>query len=130
MSAPLVQEIDDMADEKMKSICLKARECRDKMELAPEQYLCKEVSIAICYAAAEAGLIPCLCFGRFAVNKNKQRDHYWVRINSVIYDATADQFDEKLARVHVVRECDDTRYIEDGFVIFNSTAIDILKSMK
>lgn len=48
----------------------------------------------------------------------------------MIYDATADQFDECLHPVYITAERDDRRYQEECFVVFNETVIKILKNMK
>ena len=119
-----------MLEDDLKKICVSARLARDKTSRLPDQHLCKETSLAICYAAAETGMIPCLCQGKFLDSRGVERDHYWVRLEGAIYDATADQFDECLDSVDITAERDDSRYREECFVIFNETVIKILKNMK
>ncbi|HBV6371100.1 TPA: hypothetical protein MD287_002720 [Klebsiella aerogenes] len=119
-----------MLEDELKKICVSARIARDKTQPLPDQHLCKETSLAICYSAAEIGMNTCLCQGKFRDSGGVERDHYWVRIEGVIYDATADQFDECLEPVYITAERNDSRYQEECFVIFNETVIKILKNMK
>ena len=119
-----------MFEDELKKICNAARVGRDKTSRLPDQHLCKETSLAICYAAAEIGINSCLCEGTFRDSDGVERDHYWVRLEGVIYDATADQFDECMDFVYITAERDDNRYRERFFVIFNETVINILKNMK
>ncbi|KHS77018.1 hypothetical protein QT13_01895 [Pectobacterium brasiliense] len=113
-----------MVNENLKKICLDARNGRDQVNRLPEQYLCKEVSLAICYKSIGIGLTPCLCQGTFQGSA-----HYWVRLDDVIYDATADQFDRSIDKIYIVRESKDRRYKEESFVIFNKTVLEIISHM-
>lgn len=119
-----------MIDVELKKICDAARVSRDMTLRLPEQHLCKETSLAICYAAAKIGKNPCLCQGKFRDSCGVDRDHYWVRLEGVIYDATADQFDECMDAVYIIDEQSDKRYREESLVIFNETVTNILKNMK
>ncbi|HEJ7948959.1 TPA: hypothetical protein ACGQSM_003728 [Serratia liquefaciens] len=119
-----------MGGEPLKAICLEARRLRDETELLEDQFYCKEVSLAICYKASEAGIRTSLCIGTFKDLDGHPRDHYWVRHEKTIYDATADQFDPKLAEIHIVSELDAVQYDEHNFVIFNPEIARIIKKMK
>lgn len=119
-----------MINETLKDICIDARECRDSSKPLQEQHHCKEVSLAICYKAAEAGIITSLCSGTFLDQDGQPQDHYWVRHEHIIYDATADQFDPHLGRLHIDEELYATQYKENYCLIFNPMVFNIIKNMK
>ncbi|HFG9645154.1 TPA: hypothetical protein ACPZNJ_000339 [Yersinia enterocolitica] len=98
------------------------KQVREKWELTghlPEQHNCKEISIAICILAAENNIDTILCFGEFIESTDAPRDHFWVRKDGIIYDATADQF-FACEKIYISKEGQDNRYKEKDFVTFNS----------
>lgn len=121
---------DIMYNKELKKICLDARNSRDSYEGLDEQFLCKEVSIAICLKASEFGLVTCLCSGTFKDSDGQPRDHYWVKHEEIIYDATADQFDQNLEKIHINHECNAFQYDEKDVLVFSKTLHEIIKKMK
>ena len=119
-----------MVCEVLKGICIEARRSRDAYEPLHEQHHCKEVSLAICYKAAEAGMILCFCWGTFSDSDGQPQDHFWVRHEGVIYDATADQFHPSFGQLYIVDEPSASNYKESNFVIFNPMVFNIIKNMK
>jgi|GEM_PF-5126458 len=119
-----------MVCEVLKEICIEARESRDASEPLQGQHHCKEVSLAICYKAAEAGMILCFCWGTFRDSEGQPQEHYWVRLEDVIYDVTADQFDPSFGQLYIVDELNASHYKESNFVIFNPMVFNIIKKMK
>ncbi|QXX98776.1 hypothetical protein IM817_11640 [Serratia marcescens] len=118
-----------MPNQELKRICLAARNSRDSDDRLDEQFLCREVSIAICIKASEAGLVTCLCWGTFKDVDGQPQDHYWVRHEGMIYDATADQFDPKLEKVHIDYEENASQYYEKDLVVFNNMVCRIVEKM-
>ena len=50
---------------------------------------CKEVTLAIAFAALKEGIDTYICFGIYRPSGD---EHYWIRFANEIYDATASQF--------------------------------------
>ncbi|MGQ6192199.1 hypothetical protein ACUNGG_06280 [Serratia sp. IR-2025] len=118
-----------MPNQELKRICLDARISRDSEDRLNEQFLCREVSIAICIKASEAGLVTCLCWGTFKDADDQPQEHYWVSHEGMIYDATADQFDPKLEKVHIDYQINALKYHEQGLVVSNNMVYRIVKKM-
>lgn len=119
-----------MENATLKELCISARNARDKMGVLEGQHLCKEVSLAICIQAVSNGMTVCLCQGSFKDEAGEKMDHFWVRFNQVIYDATADQFDEDVTLPYITNEGEDKRYSESCFTIINPKVTTIISLMK
>ncbi len=111
-------------DERLKNICLSVRAEKDVISPSGEPYHCREVSIAICILAAKENYTILLCDGKCRDSSGVYRDHYWVRFENTIYDATADQFFDS-GKLNITTELDGN-YDERFFVCFNQVAASLV----
>ena len=81
---------------------------------------CREVTIAIAFEAVKANISLCICVGTYEDN-----EHYWLRHENTIYDATASQFGAT-DDVLVVHESDAIKFNEVTFIYINSNLINLI----
>ncbi len=100
-----------MLKKELMDICLDIR----KRKIASSGTIkdaCKEVTLAIAFESVKEGIDTYICFG---VYKPSGDEHYWIRFNKEIYDATASQFDRK-KEVLVLHESENMAYEELGYI--------------
>ncbi len=103
------------------AICKKVRE-RQINKYRDVDGSCKEVTLAIAYDAARAGINTCICCGSY-----DGIDHHWIRHEQIIYDATSSQFGEH-EEVVVINEAETSRYSEAYFIFVNADLVSLLLS--
>ena len=78
---------------------------------------CKEVTLAIAFLAAKKNITVCICSGTY-----DGKDHYWIRHENTIYDATVSQFGVP-EEVLVVHESEAKKFSEGPFVVVNGKVV-------
>lgn len=113
-----------MKNQEIVQICREIKKLRSELTIFEDQHLCKEVSLAIAVKLASRGVICRYVAGEFLVNGEVISDHYWIVVDGIIYDATADQF-ECTDDILVCKE-NDAHYREDHFFVVNSDSAKLI----
>ena len=107
--------------EQLFDICLEIR----KRKLASSGTIkgaCKEVTLAIAFESIKAGIDTYICFGVYQPSGD---EHYWIRFDKEIYDATASQFGCR-EEVAVLGESESIAYEEIAYIYASSKLVDEL----
>lgn len=111
--------------EQLFNICLDIRK-RKLASGGTVKRACKEVTLAIAFEAIKAGINTYICFG---IYKPSGDEHYWIRFDNTIYDATASQFG-CYEEVVVCDKSENMPYEEIAYIYVSSKLVGELLSIK